>query len=216
MTPSPPVSYILASHEMHVSAHHPSFAILSADVPASPLWQDKSPFWKRKSSIVKAHMLLLVHLGREEIPDSLAADHKYVITKAALLCEEMVKIASLPRPPNGLGWLAPIVGSVEMMQCLTQGVPIASRKALGQSGKVRTMHTLASYVPEATDLEGQLWHAEVAVACKLVGHEQHSRCNCSGMSLAAAVSCTLLKFEAVLQKSHGGRAAGHAHMPSLL
>ena len=101
--------------------------------------QEKPQFWKkRKSSIVKAHMLLLAHLGRADIPDSLVADHKFVMTKSAMLLEEMIKIASLPRPPNGLGWFAPVLGSVEMLQCLTQAVNLTSRKALGTSGKVRT------------------------------------------------------------------------------
>ena len=101
--------------------------------------QEKPQFWKkRKSSIVKAHMLLLAHLGRADIPATLQADHKYVITKSALLLEEIVKIANLPRNQYGQGWLAPTLGGLEMMQCLTQGISMASRKALGQSGKVRS------------------------------------------------------------------------------
>ena len=99
--------------------------------------QEKPQWWKkRKASVVKAHMLILAHLGRADIPDSLVADHKYVVTKSALLLEEMIKIASLPRPPHSLGWLAPIIGSVEMLQCLTQAVSVQSRKALGSSSKV--------------------------------------------------------------------------------
>ena len=45
--------------------------------------QEKPQWWKkRKSSIVKAHMLLLAHLGRADIPDSLTADHKSVARRA--------------------------------------------------------------------------------------------------------------------------------------
>ena len=41
--------------------------------------QEKPQWWKkRKSSIVKAHMLLLAHLGRADIPESLVADHRSV------------------------------------------------------------------------------------------------------------------------------------------
>ena len=59
-----------------------------------------------------------------------------MLTKSALLLEEMIKIASLPRPPHMLGWLAPALGSLEMLQCITQAVPIPTRKALGQNSKV--------------------------------------------------------------------------------
>ena len=102
-------------------------------------WQDNKQAWfkKRKASIVKAHMLLLAHLDREAVPPSLAADHKFVTTKCILLLEEMVKIANIPRAPGQTwGWLAPTVGSLEMMQCITQGVSQASRKSLGATGKV--------------------------------------------------------------------------------
>ena len=61
--------------------------------------QDKKSVWfkGRKTSIVKAHMLLLAHLDRERVPANLAADHKFVVTKCILLLEEMIKIAQVPR-----------------------------------------------------------------------------------------------------------------------
>ncbi|KAK9789757.1 hypothetical protein WJX73_001047 [Symbiochloris irregularis] len=109
-----------------------------------PELKEKSQWWKkRKSSIVKAHMLLLAHLGRAEIPDSLLADHKFVLTKSALLLEEVVKIATLPRPPLRLGWLAPALGGLEMLQCITQAVSVQSRKAVGQNSKNAGEATLA-------------------------------------------------------------------------
>ena len=82
-------------------------------------------------------MLLLAHLDRQPIPASLAADYRFVVAKCAMLLEEMVKIANLPRlPGQTCGWLAPTLGSLEMLQCLTQGVSQASRKNLGSAGKV--------------------------------------------------------------------------------
>ena len=82
-------------------------------------------------------MLLLAHLDRQPIPASLVGDHRFVITKCATLLEEMVKVANLPRlPGQTCGWLAPTLGSLEMLQCLTQGVSQASRKNLGTAGKV--------------------------------------------------------------------------------
>lgn len=57
-------------------------------------------------------MLLLAHLERErgEIPSNLLADLKFVLQKTPLLLEEMLKIALLPRPPNGYGWLVRVPG----------------------------------------------------------------------------------------------------------
>lgn len=51
-------------------------------------------------------MLLLAHLERESnIPTNLQQDLKFVLQKTPPLLEEMLKIATLPRPPHGCGWL---------------------------------------------------------------------------------------------------------------
>lgn len=102
-----------------------------------PRAQEKPHFWKRKPSIVKVHMLLLAHLARAEVPRSLQADLRFVLQKAPLLLEEMVKIANLPRPPAGYGWLSPSVGSLEMMQCITRAQQLHVRKTLAYGGKAR-------------------------------------------------------------------------------
>lgn len=102
-----------------------------------PRAQEKPHFWKRKPSIVKVHMLLLAHLARAEVPRSLQADLRFVLQKAPLLLEEMVKIANLPRPPAGYGWLSPSVGALEMMQCITRAQPLHVRKTLAYGGKAR-------------------------------------------------------------------------------
>ena len=61
--------------------------------------QDKTPFWKRKPSIVKCHMLILAHLARADIPKSLRADYSAVMKKCPLFLEEIINIANFPRPP---------------------------------------------------------------------------------------------------------------------
>jgi hypothetical protein len=42
----------------------------------------------------------------------------------------MVKIACLPRPPLGYGWMTPALACVEMMQCLAQ---VSSSSSSGSS-----------------------------------------------------------------------------------
>jgi hypothetical protein len=39
----------------------------------------------------------------------------------------------MPRPPHGFGWLSPAQAAVEMMQCMSQAVPISARKAQGKA-----------------------------------------------------------------------------------
>ncbi|KAG2451784.1 hypothetical protein HYH02_003562 [Chlamydomonas schloesseri] len=94
--------------------------------------KDKPTFWKRRASVLKAHMLLLAHLDREHdnIPASLQADLRFVLTKTPLLLDEMMKIAVLPRPPAGYGWMTPALAIVEMMQCVSQALSISNRKPL--------------------------------------------------------------------------------------
>ena len=76
-------------------------------------------------------------LRREPIPATLAADHRFVVTKCILLLEEMLKIAQIPRVQGATtGWLAPTLGSLEMMQCITMAVSQDKRRSLGSAGKV--------------------------------------------------------------------------------
>eukprot|EP00873_Tetraselmis_striata_P025823 jgi/Tetstr1/446087/TSEL_033688.t1 len=91
----------------------------------------KKDFWKRKSSIIKAHMLLLAHLERagEEVPPALEADLRFVLQRAPKLLAELMNVAVYPRKQHYLyGWMCPAVAVVEMMQCLTQAVSIRIRK----------------------------------------------------------------------------------------
>ncbi|KXZ42319.1 hypothetical protein GPECTOR_162g134 [Gonium pectorale] len=98
----------------------------------NPDLKDKNTFWKRRASVLKAHMLLLAHLDREHdsIPASLQADLRFVLTKSPLLLDEMIKIAIMPRPPHGFGWMTPAVAIVEMMQCIAQALSVSARKPL--------------------------------------------------------------------------------------
>ncbi|GIL87084.1 hypothetical protein Vretimale_14247 [Volvox reticuliferus] len=99
----------------------------------NPDLKDKNAFWKRRASVLKAHMLLLAHLDREHdnIPPSLQADLRFVLTKSPLLLDEMIKIAIMPRPPAGYGWMTPAVAIVEMMQCVSQALSVSARKPTG-------------------------------------------------------------------------------------
>ncbi|GAX76583.1 hypothetical protein CEUSTIGMA_g4029.t1 [Chlamydomonas eustigma] len=93
--------------------------------------KDKPLFMKRKASIVKVHLLLLAYLDREEnaIPSVLQPDLKFLLQKAPILLEEMLKIAAVvPRAPHGYGWLTPAIAVVEMMQCMSQALSISIRK----------------------------------------------------------------------------------------
>jgi translocation protein SEC63 len=70
----------------------------------------KKDFWKRKSSIVKAHMLLLAFLERaeDEVPDILQTDLKFVLQHAPRLLAELMNVAVYPRKQFLLyGWMVP-------------------------------------------------------------------------------------------------------------
>jgi len=47
-----------------------------------PELRDKKQFWARKVSCLKAHMLLLGHLSRDEVPAALQKDSTYVLRKS--------------------------------------------------------------------------------------------------------------------------------------
>uniref|UniRef100_A0A061RGL9 Translocation protein SEC63 n=1 Tax=Tetraselmis sp. GSL018 TaxID=582737 RepID=A0A061RGL9_9CHLO len=91
----------------------------------------KQDFWKRKASIVKAHMLLIVFMERaeDEIPEILKPDLKMILQRSPSLLAELMNVAVYPRKPYFLyAWMCPAVAVVEMMQCLTQAVPVRVRK----------------------------------------------------------------------------------------
>lgn len=65
-----------------------------------PDLRDKADFWKRRPSVVKAHMLLLAHLAREPVPQVLAKDLDFVLKKCPGLLNEMFRIATTPPVPQ--------------------------------------------------------------------------------------------------------------------
>eukprot|EP00955_Chlamydomonas_euryale_P011635 125293-Chlamydomonas_euryale.AAC.1 len=63
-----------------------------ARVAACAASQDKPLFWRRKAPVLKCHLLLMAHLDREQdIPEKLQPDLKFVLGKAPVLLEEMLK-----------------------------------------------------------------------------------------------------------------------------
>ncbi|KAF5837295.1 Sec63 Brl domain-containing protein [Dunaliella salina] len=99
-----------------------------------PDLKEKKMFWMRKASILKVHMLLLAYLEREgsDVPAVLQSDLRFVLQKSIVLLDELFKIASMPRPPTFNGWLTPSIAVVEMLQCMSQAVPLSIRKPKGK------------------------------------------------------------------------------------
>ncbi|KAK9133110.1 hypothetical protein Scep_012638 [Stephania cephalantha] len=56
---------------------------------------------------------------------------KIVLLLAPRLLEELMKMATIPRPPHGHGWLRPAIGTVELSQSIIQAAPFSARKASG-------------------------------------------------------------------------------------
>ena len=80
--------------------------------------QDKATFWKRRTSVVKVHMLLLAHLAREPIPEALQKDLRFVMGKCPILLEELFKVAQV-------GGAAPVGGRLRGV-CITGWAPAGS------------------------------------------------------------------------------------------
>jgi len=95
----------------------------------APGLKDKQVFWKRRTSIVKVDMLLMAYFARLPIPTELQSDLRYVLTKSPFFLEEMLKIANIPRVYGWpFGWLAPTVGVLETLQCLSVALTPSARR----------------------------------------------------------------------------------------
>ena len=95
----------------------------------APGLRDKQAFWKRRTSIVKVDMLLMAYFARLPVPAELRADLRYVLTKSPFFLEEMLKIANIPRVYGWpFGWLAPTVGALETLQCLSVALTPSARR----------------------------------------------------------------------------------------
>ncbi|KAK9082452.1 hypothetical protein Syun_031376 [Stephania yunnanensis] len=95
--------------------------------------QEQSKFWKQHPALVKTELLIQAQLTREaaEISTALQDDLRHVLLLAPRLLEELMKMATIPRPPHGHGWLRPAIGTVELSQSIIQAVPFSARKASG-------------------------------------------------------------------------------------
>ena len=95
----------------------------------APGLKDKQVFWKRRTSIVKVDMLLMAYFARLPVPRELLPDLRYVLTKSPFFLEEMLKIANIPRVYGWpFGWLAPTVGVLETLQCLSVALTPSARR----------------------------------------------------------------------------------------
>ncbi|KAJ8537679.1 hypothetical protein K7X08_014219 [Anisodus acutangulus] len=99
--------------------------------------QEQAKFWKQHPALVKTELLLQAQLTRETaaLSPTLQRDFKRVLELAPRLLEELMKMAIIPRPPVGHGWLRPAVGVVELSQSVVQAVPLSARKAAGASSE---------------------------------------------------------------------------------
>ncbi|KAL5707877.1 DnaJ protein erdj2a [Ranunculus cassubicifolius] len=99
--------------------------------------QEQAKFWKQHPALVKTELLVQAQLTREyaDLPVSLHGDFRRVLELAPRLLEELLKMAVIPRTPQGHGWLRPAIGVVELSQSIIQAVPLSSRKASGGSAE---------------------------------------------------------------------------------
>ncbi|KAK4730801.1 hypothetical protein R3W88_023789 [Solanum pinnatisectum] len=99
--------------------------------------QEQAKFWKQHPALVKTELLLQTQLTRETaaLSPTLQGDFRRVLELAPRLLEELMKMAIIPRPPVGHGWLRPAIGVVELSQSIVQAVPLSARKAAGSSSE---------------------------------------------------------------------------------
>ncbi|RWR75727.1 DnaJ domain-containing protein [Cinnamomum micranthum f. kanehirae] len=97
--------------------------------------QEQAKFWKQHPALVKTELLILAQLTRESatLSSALEGDFKHVLELAPRLLEELMKMAVIPRNPQGHGWLRPAIGVIELSQSIIQAVPLSARKAAGGS-----------------------------------------------------------------------------------
>ncbi|KAK4343126.1 hypothetical protein RND71_038942 [Anisodus tanguticus] len=99
--------------------------------------QEQAKFWKQHPALVKTELLLQAQLTRETaaLSPTLQRDFRHLLELAPRLLEELMKMAIIPRPPVGHGWLRPAIGVVELSQSVVQAVPLSARKAAGASSE---------------------------------------------------------------------------------
>ncbi|CAN1753958.1 DnaJ protein ERDJ2A [Linum perenne] len=109
--------------------------------------QEQAKFWKQHPSVVKAELLIQAQLTCElaALPPALQRDFKRVLELSPRLLDELIKMAVIPRKGEMHGWLRLAIGVIELSQCITQAVPLSTRKSLAFH---RLHHQEASFQPK--------------------------------------------------------------------
>ncbi|XAR64646.1 hypothetical protein NMG60_11008401 [Bertholletia excelsa] len=99
--------------------------------------QEQAKFWKQHPALVKTELLIQTQLTRESeaLSPALLRDFRRILELAPRLLEEIMKMAIIPRTPQGHGWLRPAIGVVELSQSIIQAIPLSARKASGGSSE---------------------------------------------------------------------------------
>lgn len=99
--------------------------------------QEQAKFWKQHPALVKTELLIQAQLTHQSsaLSPALEGDFKRMLELAPRLLEELLKMAIIPRTPQGHGWLRPATGVIELSQCIIQAVPLSSRKVTGGSSE---------------------------------------------------------------------------------
>ncbi|PIA57731.1 hypothetical protein AQUCO_00600450v1 [Aquilegia coerulea] len=97
--------------------------------------QEQAKFWKQHPALVKTELLVQAQLTRKtaDLSSVLQDDFRRVLELAPRLLEELMKMAVVPRTPQGHGWLRPAIGVVELSQSIIQAAPLSARKGSGGS-----------------------------------------------------------------------------------
>ncbi|KAJ4955220.1 hypothetical protein NE237_012003 [Protea cynaroides] len=97
--------------------------------------QEQAKFWKQHPALVKTELLIQAQLTRESatLSSALLGDFRHVLELTPRLLEELMKMAIIPRSPQGHGWLRPAIGVVELSQSIIQAVPLSAKKSTGGS-----------------------------------------------------------------------------------
>ncbi|CAA3013739.1 dnaJ ERDJ2A-like [Olea europaea subsp. europaea] len=115
------------------------FVLVRSELNLDPrnIRQEQAKFWKQHPALVKNELLIQAHLTHETVAlsPSLQRDLKQMLALAPRLLEELMKMAIIPRTPQGHGWLRPAIGVVELSQSIIQAVPLSARKATGGSSE---------------------------------------------------------------------------------
>ncbi|KAI4349001.1 hypothetical protein L6164_009660 [Bauhinia variegata] len=111
------------------------FVLVRSELNLDPknIRQEQAKFWKQHPALVKTELLIQAQLNSESaaLSPTLQRDFRRVLELSPRLLEELMKMALIPHPPQGHGWLRPAIGVVELTQNIIQAVPLSTRKIAG-------------------------------------------------------------------------------------